>query len=74
MKVVELGGDDTPDSHHTGIDCAMCLGSPPFLPSGILGSSPAPSPLAHSTAPVAKANLISLTAPPLPSRGPPRLS
>ena len=64
-------GEGVAASSHT-LDCPLC--------ASISGPSPAlntsltqPSPLAHALQPLAAAHIAAITAPPLPSRGPPAL-
>ena len=71
MKLVVVGDDDsqTASSSHT-LDCPLCasLSAPPVPGQSTL---PAPSSLAHALQPVVAARIAAVTAPPLPSRGPP---
>ena len=73
MKLVVQGDDDnTAASSHT-LDCPLCASMsapPPALNTQLSHASP----LAHALRPVVAAHIASLTAPPLPSRGPPALS
>ena len=74
MKLVVQGEDDsTAASSHT-LDCPLCatLSAPPALNTAL--TQPAPSSLAHALEPLTAAHIASVTAPPLPSRGPPALS
>jgi hypothetical protein len=76
MKMVVAGSDDsaldkTPIG--TNMDCPLCAPvAVPLLTCTI--SLEKPSKLAHALHPVAAALIASLTAPPLPSRGPPAIS
>lgn len=70
MKLVVQGEDDNTASHT--LDCPLCasiVAPPPGLRTGLTQ----PSPLAHALRPLEAAHLASVTAPPLPSRGPPAL-
>jgi hypothetical protein len=71
MKLVVLGDDDATVSSLT-LDCPLCasVSAPPPALSAALTQ---PSPLAHAVQPIAAAHIAALTAPPLPSRGPPAL-
>ena len=70
MKLVVQGDDDsTAASSHT-LDCPLCASMsapPPALNTQLTHASP----LAHALRPLAAAHIASVTAPPLPSRGPP---
>ena len=72
MKLVSPGEEsnktDTPK-----LDCPLCatIGAPPPALNTALTQ---PSPLSHALLPSVAAHIASLTAPPLPSRGPPSLS
>jgi len=72
MKLVVQGDDDTVSAGHT-LDCPLCasVSAPPPVFNTKLTP---PSPLAHALQPLAAAHMAALTAPPLPSRGPPVLS
>jgi hypothetical protein len=72
MKLVLQGDDDAAASSLT-LDCPLCasISAPPPALNNALTQ---PSPLAHALQPVASAHIAALTAPPLPSRGPPALS
>jgi len=71
MKLVMLGDDDAAASSLT-LDCPLCasVAAPPPVLSTALTQ---PSPLAHAVQRIAAAHIAALTAPPLPSRGPPVL-
>ncbi len=74
MKLVVQGDDaDVAATSHT-LDCPLCatLSAPPALSTSL--TQPAPSSLAHALEPLAAAHIASVTAPPMPSRGPPALS
>ena len=68
MVVSDEGGNEV--SATTGMDCPLCasgLAPVPVVPSVFFKLSP----LSHALQPIAAAHIASLTAPPLPSRGPP---
>jgi hypothetical protein len=71
MKLVVQGNDDSAVSAKT-MDCPVCMSiiAPPPEFNTTLTQ---PSPLAHVMQPLAAAHIAALTAPPLPSRGPPAL-
>lgn len=71
MKLV-LQGDDGAAASSLTLDCPLCasISAPPPALNNALTQ---PSPLAHALQPVASAHIAALTAPPLPSRGPPAL-
>jgi hypothetical protein len=71
MKLVLQGDDDAAASSLT-LDCPLCA-SNSAPPPAINTALTQPSPLAHALQPVASAHIAALTAPPLPSRGPPAL-
>ena len=71
MKLVLQGDDDAAASSLT-LDCPLCA-SISAPPPAINTALTQPSPLAHALQPVASAHIAALTAPPLPSRGPPAL-
>lgn len=70
MKVSNTG--DGPDDQGVGIggDCPLCAAAAVPLPPMAAGFAP-PSALAHALRPNAAAWIAWITAPPLPSRGPP---
>ena len=70
MKLVDTGDQDGGMQLSAGMDCPLCasVAAPPA--PATLSFEP-PSPLAHALRPVAAAHLASVSAPPLPSRGPP---
>jgi Protein of unknown function (DUF2946) len=72
VKLVVQGDDGkvSPASHT--LDCPLCaaISAPPPVFDTVL-KQPAPSPLAHALQPLVVAHIASVTAPPLPSRGPP---
>ncbi len=70
MKLVVKSDDGAqPMAGHT-MDCAMCLTVAPPPPMAARVAEP-PQPLAHVMQPIAAAHIASLTAAPLPARGPP---
>jgi Protein of unknown function (DUF2946) len=74
MKFVNTddGSDASSNVAHT-LDCPLCIHV--LAPSYEWGTSlPSTSPLALVLQPIAAAHIASLTAPPLPSRGPPATS
>jgi hypothetical protein len=71
MKLVVQGDDDDgAKSASSTLDCPLCANiiAPP---SAINTSLTHASPLSHALLPLVAAHIASLTAPPLPSRGPP---
>jgi hypothetical protein len=73
MKLVALGEDaDKPVTSHK-LECPLCasISAPPPVINTSLSQ---PSPLAFVLQPIAAAHIVSITSPPLPSRGPPALS
>jgi hypothetical protein len=62
MKLVVQGEDDGVASSSHTLDCPLCA-----------SISAPPSPLAHALQPLVAAHIAAITAPPLPSRGPPAL-
>lgn len=70
MKLVDVGDEGDVPAVAVGMDCPLCASVAPPLPVQT-SSLPTLSPLAHALHPVAAAHIASVTAPPLPSRGPP---
>ena len=71
MKLV-VTGDDTGKPSSPKLDCPLCATiAPP--PPAFNTTLTQPSPLSHALLPTVAAHIASLTAPPLPSRGPPTL-
>ena len=72
VKVVISDNDGTVHAPVHTMDCALCMavGIPPSpIPSQFIK----PSSLSHALHPIAAAHIAAVTAPPLPSRGPPTL-
>jgi hypothetical protein len=71
MKMV-VQGEDGGEASSLTMDCPLCaaVSAPPPVFNTTLTQ---PSPLAHATQPIAAAHIAAITAPPLPSRGPPAL-
>ena len=70
MKLVVQGDEDSTSSDALTLDCPLCatfIAPPPEFNTTLTQ----PSPLSHALLPIAAAHIASLTAPPLPSRGPP---
>jgi hypothetical protein len=70
MKLVVQGDDDSSTSFSPTLDCPLCANicaPPPALNTALSQ----PSPLSYALLPTVVAHIASLTAPPLPSRGPP---
>jgi Protein of unknown function (DUF2946) len=73
MKMVDTSGDGDALKASANMECPLCATvTAPLSPSTVLFEKP--SSLAHALQPVAAAHIASVTAPPLPSRGPPALS
>ena len=70
MKLVVQGDEDSSTSVAPTLDCPFCatVSAPPSAFNTALSQ---PSPLSHALLPLVAAHIASLTAPPLPSRGPP---
>lgn len=73
MKLVVQGEDEGVAASSHKLDCPLCA-SVSAPPPALNTSLTQPSPLAHALLPVAAAHIAVITAPPLPSRGPPALS
>ena len=70
MKLVVQGDEDSSTSASSTLDCPLCASISAPLPALNTALSQ-PSPLSHALLPSVAAHIASLTAPPLPSRGPP---
>lgn len=72
MKLVVAGDEDASSTGHV-LDCPLCASiiAPPPALNTQLGQTP---PLAHALHPRRTAHIVAVTAPPLPSRGPPEIS
>ena len=73
MKMVAVGEEGTDTQATTSMDCPLCAAVVIPLHTASL-TLEKPSALAHSLQPLAAAHIASVTAPPLPSRGPPSFS
>lgn len=71
VKLVDSSDDASATLGHT-LDCPLCaiVGAPPPVFNTSLTQ---PSPLAHAMQPLVAAHIVAMTAPALPSRGPPEL-
>lgn len=69
MKLVDANGDSD-IKVSANLDCPLCaaITTPPSAPQAYLENV---SSLSHALRPITAAHIASLTAPPLPSRGPP---
>ena len=70
MKMVDTTGDDGELKASASMDCPLCASVTAAL-SPLSVHFEKLSPLAHALHPIAAAHIASVTAPPLPSRGPP---
>ncbi len=72
MVKLVVQGEDGGESSSLSMDCPLCaaVSAPPPVFNTSLTQ---PSPLAHVMQPIAAAHIAAVTAPPLPSRGPPAL-
>jgi hypothetical protein len=72
MKMVDIGSDDGEIKVSASMDCPLCA-SVTTPPPPLSVHFEKHSPLAHALQAFAAAHIASVTAPPLPSRGPPAL-
>jgi hypothetical protein len=73
MKMVAMDNEGADANTATRMDCPLCAAvAIPLQAASVRFEKP--SALAHSLQPLAAAHIASVTAPPLPSRGPPSLS
>ena len=73
MKMVDLDGNEDGQKVSAMMDCPLCASvAAPLLRLNALLIRP--SALTHALQPLAAAHIAALTAPPLPSRGPPSSS
>jgi hypothetical protein len=70
MKLVVQGDVESSASTSPTLDCPLCA-TVAALPPAFNTTLTQPSPLSHALLPTVAAHIASLTAPPLPSRGPP---
>lgn len=70
MKIVDMGDDDGGLKASANMDCPLCA-SVTAPPLSLAIHFEKLSPLAYVLHPIAAAHIASVTAPPLPSRGPP---
>jgi hypothetical protein len=73
MKWVDPDGQEAALEIGAGMDCPLCASVTVPAPAAVKAFEDL-SPLAHALQPLAAAHIASSTAPPLPSRGPPRAS
>lgn len=74
VKLIVKGEDGSSDHQALGaghLDCPMCLPHAAPPPPVLQLPAPTESPLWHALQPVERARIASLTAAPLPARGPP---
>jgi hypothetical protein len=72
MKLISSDAADDSVASVQNMDCALCM-PVVFAPTPIAFQFIKPSPLSHALKPIAEAYVAAVTAPPLPSRGPPSL-
>ena len=70
MKMVDMTGDDGELKTSASMDCPLCA-AVAALPTRSSSLFIKPSALEHALHPITAAHIAALTAPPLPSRGPP---
>jgi hypothetical protein len=73
MKMVDIDGNGGEVKASASMDCPLCA-SVAAPPSRLTALFTKPSALEHALHPIAAAHIAALTAPPLPSRGPPAAS
>jgi len=73
MKWVDSEGQEGAPKSGSEMDCPLCASVSVPAPAAVKAFEDL-SPLAHALQPLAAAHIASSTAPPLPSRGPPRAS
>jgi len=73
MKMVTMDKEGADANTATSMDCPLCAAVAIPLPVASVRFEK-PSALAHSLQPIAEAHIATVTAPPLPSRGPPAFS
>lgn len=73
MKMVAMDNEGADANTATTMDCPLCAAvAIPLQAASVRLEKP--SVLAHSLQPITSAHIASVTAPPLPSRGPPSIS
>jgi hypothetical protein len=70
MKMIDVDGDGGEAKASASMDCPLCA-AVAALPTRSSSLFIKPSALEHALHPIAAAHIVALTAPPLPSRGPP---
>lgn len=70
VQWLALDADEGDAPMAKGMDCPLCITVLPLPPVGV-GAFALPDDLAHAMRPMVAARIAALTAPPLPSRGPP---
>jgi len=73
MKMIDVDGNGGEVKASASMDCPLCA-AVAALPSRSSSLFIKPSALEHALHPIAAAHVAALTAPPLPSRGPPAAS
>ena len=73
MKMIDVDGNGGEVKASASMDCPLCA-AVAALPSRSSSLFIKPSALEHALHPIAAAHIASVTAPPLPSRGPPNSS
>ncbi len=72
MKMIDVDGNGGEVKASASMDCPLCA-AVAALPSRSSSLFIKPSALEHALHPIAAAHIAALTAPPIPSRGPPSL-